>query len=165
MRLFNPIFIRRADSLKREFVLHNHIMPKTYSSIWIHFIWTTKDRRPLIAKEFKVDLCTFIRRNTMDKGMIVDMVNGIEDHMHALVRLKPVQSPSQVMKQIKGASARWINSNELLTTKFQWQQGYGALSVSPDDLNNIRKYIKTQEYHHKNWKLEDELKRFQHYPQ
>ena len=97
--------------------------------------------------------------------MIVDMINGIEDHMHAMVRLKPVQSISEVMKQIKGASARWINSKELLDMKFQWQQGYGALSVSPDDIDKVRKYIKNQEYHHRSWKLEDELKRFQHYPQ
>ena len=101
----------------------------------------------------------------MEKGMIVDMVNGIEDHMHALIRLKPVQSPSKVMKQIKGTSAHWINSNELSVAKFQWQQGYGALSVSSDHLDKIRKYIKAQEYHHKSWKLEDELKRFQRYPE
>ena len=140
-------------------------MPKTYSSIWIHLIWTTQDRRPLIAKGLNVELCTFIRKNTIEKGMIVDMINGIEDHMHAMVRLKPVQSISEVMKQIKGASARWINSKKLLDMKFQWQQGYGALSVSPNDIDKVRKYIKNQEYHHRSWKLEDELKRFQHYPQ
>ena len=140
-------------------------MPKTYSSIWIHLIWTTQDRRPLIAKGLNVELCTFIRKNTIEKGMIVDMINGIEDHMHAMVRLKPVQSISEVMKQIKGASARWINSKKLLDMKFQWQQGYGALSVSPNDIDKVRKYIKNQEYHHRSWKLEDELKRFQRYPQ
>ncbi|HLR31599.1 MAG TPA: IS200/IS605 family transposase [Fodinibius sp.] len=138
-------------------------MPKTYSSIWIHLIWTTRNRRPLLAKSFNVELCTFIRKNTVEKGMIVDMVNGIEDHMHALIRLKPVQSVSEVMKQIKGASARWINEEELLRVKFQWQQGYGALSVTPNDIEKVRKYIKNQERHHQKWELEDELQRFRYF--
>ena len=138
-------------------------MPKTYSSIWIHLIWTTKDRNPFIAKDFNVALCTFIRRNTAEKDITVDMINGVEEHMHALIRLKPVQSVSEVMKQIKGASARWINAEELLSLKFQWQQGYGALSVNPDDIDKVRKYIKNQRQHHKNWELEDELQRFRYF--
>jgi len=91
------------------------------------------------------------------------MINGVKEHMHALIRLKPVQSVSEVMKQIKGASARWINAEELLSLKFQWQQGYGALSVNPDDIDKVRKYIKNQRQHHKNWELEDELQRFRYF--
>jgi|AntRauTorcE11898_2_1112593.scaffolds.fasta_scaffold08887_2 REP element-mobilizing transposase RayT len=140
-------------------------MPKTYSSIWIHVVWTTKNRHPLLRKRFRVDLCTYIRRNAMEKGIIVDMINGVEEHLHALVRFLPSQSISNAVKQIKGASSRWLNKNEFLDVKFSWQQGFGALSVSPSEINKIRNYIKKQEEHHKHWKLEDELKRFQHFEQ
>ena len=97
----------------------------------------------------------------MEKGFIIDMINGIEDHLHGLIRLLPSQSIAEVMKQIKGASSYWINENKLLKIKFNWQQGYGALSVSPYQIDTIRNYIKKQEQHHKHWKLDDELRRFQ----
>ena len=136
-------------------------MPKTYSSIWIHTIWTTKERNPLLARNFRIPLCSRIRENAMQKGFIIDMINGVEDHLHGLIHLLPSQSVAEVMKQIKGASSHWINENGLVKIKFNWQQGYGALSVSPSQIDSIRNYIKNQEQHHKHWKLEDELQKFQ----
>jgi REP element-mobilizing transposase RayT len=59
-------------------------MSKTYNSIWIHTIWTTKDRVPLLDKNFRVRLCSYVRENAKDKQIHVDMINGIEDHLHAL---------------------------------------------------------------------------------
>jgi REP element-mobilizing transposase RayT len=135
-------------------------MPKTYSSIWIHTIWTTKGHVPLLDKNFRVDLCNYIRQNAQEKQIYVDMINGIEDHLHALVRLTTSQSVAEIMKQIKGSSSYWINDNELTSVKFNWQRGYGALSVSLHELDKIRKYIKKQEQHHKHWKLDEELERF-----
>ncbi len=135
-------------------------MPKTFSSVWIHAIWTTKERNPFLNKKFRVELCTNIRENTREKGMLVDMINAVEDHMHCLFRLLPPQSISEIMKQIKGASSFWINDNNLLPIKFKWQQGFGVLSVNPREVNKVRRYIKNQEQHHKKWHLDDELKRF-----
>jgi REP element-mobilizing transposase RayT len=140
-------------------------MPKTYSSIWIHTIWTTKNRIPLLNKDFRIDLCTFIRKNAQEKQIHLDMINGIEDHLHALISLLPTQSIAEAMQQIKGASSYWINKNELVNVKFRWQQGYGALSVSPHEIDKIRKYIKKQQQHHKHWNLEEELERFKHFNQ
>jgi REP element-mobilizing transposase RayT len=137
-------------------------MPKTYSSIWVHAIWTTKNRVPSLDKKFRVDLCKYIRENAHEKQMTVDMINGIEDHLHALIRLLPTQSVAEIMKQIKGASSNWINKNEIVNEKFKWQQGYGALTVSPREVDKIRRYIKNQEHHHKSWKLDEELGRFKY---
>jgi REP element-mobilizing transposase RayT len=138
-------------------------MPKTYSAVWIHAVWTTKNRVPLIHSNYMVEFCTFIRKNTREKGMMVDMVNGVEDHLHCLFRMRPSQSISNIMQQIKGGSSYWINDRNYLNVQFNWQQGYGALSVSPRDVERIREYIKNQKEHHKKWKLEDELERFRYY--
>jgi REP element-mobilizing transposase RayT len=132
-------------------------MPKTYSAVWIHSVWTAKGRVPLIHTNYMVELCTFIRKNTREKGMIVDMINGVEDHLHCLFRLRPPQSISDIMQQIKGGSSYWINSKNYLKIPFNWQQGYGALSVDPRDVGRVRVYIKKQKEHHKKWNLEDEL--------
>ena len=135
-------------------------MPKTFSSVWVHTIWTTKERNPLLNQTFRAELCTFIRKNTRKKEILVDMINGVEDHLHCLFRLLPRQSISEVMKQIKGASSFWINDNNLTPIKFKWQEGFGALSVSPGEIDKVRSYIKNQKQHHKKWHLDDELKRF-----
>jgi REP element-mobilizing transposase RayT len=138
-------------------------MSKTYTSIWIHAIWTTKERVALLDRSFRVDICSYIRENARENQMHVDTVNGIEDHLHALISMLPTQSVAQIMKQIKGTSSHWINENELTNVKFSWQRSYGALSVSPQEVDKIRKYIRKQEDHHKNWKLDEEFKRFKHF--
>ncbi len=138
-------------------------MPKTYSAVWIHSVWTTKERVPLIHASYMVELCTFIRENTREKGMLVDMINGVEDHLYCLFRLRPPQSISDIMQQIKGGSSYWINARNYQNVQFNWQQGYGALSVNPQDVERIRAYIKTQNEQHKKSKLEDELERFRYY--
>ncbi|MDX1618637.1 MAG: IS200/IS605 family transposase [Balneolaceae bacterium] len=132
-------------------------MPKSYSSIWIHLIWTTKNRHPLLDKKFRRILYRYIKLNCEEKGYLIDTINGIEDHLHCLVRLLPGQKLSDMVRQIKGASSRWINVNGRLDLPFSWQRGYAAISVSPKQINNIRNYIRNQESHHEHWKLDEEF--------
>jgi len=134
---------------------------KSYTAIWLHLIWTTKNRSPLLHVKFRIDLFQFIKKNAEKHGYIVDTINGIEDHVHALVRLKPTQKIAGLVKQVKGSSSRWINRREM--DDFAWQTGYGALSVSPSDIDRVRKYIIHQEKHHKNWSLLKEVEKFEYY--
>lgn len=136
---------------------------KSYSSIWIHLIWTTENRVPILHKSFRVPLFKFVKQNSLQKDCIVDTVNGVEDHMHCLVRMLPSQKLSDIVKQIKGSSSRWVNKKQILENPFRWQKGYGAISVNPSDINNIRHYIIKQEQHHQHQKLEEEIKKFQFY--
>ncbi|GAA5523008.1 hypothetical protein Asal01_02976 [Fodinibius salicampi] len=136
---------------------------KSYSSIWIHLIWTTKSRMPLLHKHFRISLFKYMKENACQKGLVADMINGIEDHVHCLIRLLPDQKVSDFVKQIKGNSSRWINKKQYLEVPFSWQVGYGAISVSTNNLADIRQYIINQEKHQQHWKLEEELERFEFY--
>ena len=130
-----------------------------YYNIWIHLICSTKKRRKLISKNIKRKLYDHILENAKRKNIYVDHINGIEDHVHLLISLKPDQSVSKVVQLIKGESSYWINKNNIIGTRFEWQEEYMALSVSESLLPNVRRYIRDQEKHHakKSYKEEFDL--------
>ena len=121
----------------------------SYVQIWIHYIWATKNRRAIISKELKYKLYNHIRLNAKKKGIHIDHINGMENHIHLLVSLNGEQCPSKIAFFIKGESSRWVNKNNLCETKFEWQNEYMAFSVSPTAVPRLRKYIRNQEAHHK----------------
>lgn len=102
----------------------------SFTKIWIHFIWSTKNREKLINQKLKAKLFTHIKTNASNKEIYVDHINGTEDHIHALVSLKGEQLASKVVFLLKGESSHWINSNKLSKKKFEWQNEYIAISVS-----------------------------------
>lgn len=119
-----------------------------FYKIWIHLIWTTKQRKKLITVEIKRLLYDHIRENAKVKDIYIDHINGIEDHVHLLISLKPGQNIAKVVQLIKGESSHWLNKNELIKTRFEWQDEYIALSVSDSLVPTVRKYIQNQERHH-----------------
>ena len=134
-------------------------MPKTLSINFVHLVWSTKNREPLIPRSIRPELNSFIKLSGIKQGYSVDTVNGMDDHIHVLLKLKPTQSISVVVKWIKGASSRWLNKNyPNVDSNFKWQEGYGVFSVSPYDVNRLRKYIFDQELHHKKIDYRTELK-------
>lgn len=134
---------------------------KSYSSIWIHAIWTTKNRVPILEKGIRISLCKYIKQYATQNKYIIDTVNGVEDHLHCLVRLRPPQRLSDIIKKIKGSSSRWLNNR--MELDFSWQTGYAAFSVNPNNLISVRKYIIKQENHHAEWGLEKELRKLKSY--
>ena len=132
-------------------------MSRTYNSIWIHAIWSTKNRKWLLTKPFRYKLFKHIKEEGARKNYYIDIINGVEDHVHCLFGLKPTQNISQIVKDIKGESSRWINTNGFTEEPFNWQEGYGALSVSPSMVEKVRYYIYNQEEHHKQRNYESEL--------
>ena len=128
----------------------------SFIKIWIHFIWSTKNREKLIMKELKSKLYEHIKVNANEKSIYIDHINGTEDHIHALISLKGEQSASKVAFLLKGESSHWINANELTRTKFEWQNEYIALSVSESLLPKVREYIRNQEEHHKKKSFKEE---------
>ena len=132
-------------------------MPKSFSQIYIHAIWSVKNREPLLHPSFRQDLFEHIKiRFSLTKLKIIEM-GGVEDHMHIFFQL-PLKIPiSEAIKLIKGESSFWINTKTFLAGTFKWQNGYGAFSVSPNRVENIRSYIQHQEEHHKSQNFEGEL--------
>jgi REP element-mobilizing transposase RayT len=99
---------------------------------------------------------TGIIQNNKHKLIII---NGVSDHLHILVGLRPDQSISDLMKDVKQFSSKWINNCKYFDGKFEWQEGYGAFSYSKSDLKNVIKYIENQEKHHSKKSFLDEYKK------
>ncbi len=125
--------------------------------IWIHAVWTTKNRNPLLTDELMKPLFRHIRGYADKKGFYIDFINGVSDHVHCLISLKANQALSDAMKLIKGESSHWINQNNLTSEKFSWQNEFYAASVCVSQLQNLRKYIKNQKKHHGEIDFETEM--------
>ena len=135
-------------------------MSQTFHQIWLHYIWSTKDRAKLLNASLKKSLIFHIKEYGQNNDIYIDTLNGSTDHIHLLVEMKPSQSPAQIANFIKGESSNWINQNDFLKGKFAWQNGYGVFSVSDSQLKRIRKYILEQEKHHKKMTYLEEVDKF-----
>jgi putative transposase len=135
-------------------------MPQNFSSLWVHLIWTTKNREPLITKKIKWPLYNKIKEICREHEYYLDHINGIEDHVHLLVGIKPKHSISDVVKNIKGLSWEWMRKENISENYFSWQDGFAAFTVSPSELNKVRAYIRNQEKHHKKMSFENEINIF-----
>lgn len=131
-------------------------MANTYTQIYIHTVFAVQNRLSLLNKEWRDDLFKYITGIVTNQGHKLIVINGMPDHVHAFIGIKPVQSLSDLMQDIKGDSSKWINTNRLVKGKFEWQSGYGAFSYSLSQIDNVYKYIAHQEEHHKKRKFRDE---------
>jgi|JI8StandDraft_1071087.scaffolds.fasta_scaffold61860_2 putative transposase len=131
-----------------------------YTSVYIHFIWATKNRAPLISKELKPLLINHIKENSIKKGIFISSLNCVDDHIHLLVSLGTEQTIAKTAMLIKGESSYWVNKQKLIPTKFEWQDDYIALSVSYSAIDKVKDYIKYQEIHHKKTNFNEEYQEF-----
>ena len=121
-----------------------------HSKVYIHFVWTTKNRIPYLnTYDFRQKLWVHIKENAAQKRIFIDKINGHQEHCHCLVSLGIDQTMSKVMQLIKGESSYWMNKNQLCKGKFEWQDEYFAASVSESVLDKVRIYIGNQEQHHR----------------
>jgi putative transposase len=117
--------------------------------IWVHLIWSTKNREKLILPELKPDLLNHLKLNAKEKCIWIDTVNCVGDHVHALISLGAEQSISKIAMFLKGESSHWMNKHNLMKMKFEWQDEYIAVSVSDSNVETIQGYIQNQEEHHR----------------
>ena len=135
-------------------------MPQSFIKIWIHAVWSTKNRNHYLHHNIEKQVHNFIFNKFKELGLPVSIVNGMPDHVHCLFMLGRETSISKVMKLIKGSSSRFINENNLIDEKFAWQDGYGAFSVSESGVEKVYEYIKNQKMRHRNMNFDNEIKRF-----
>ncbi|MFQ6002350.1 MAG: IS200/IS605 family transposase [Candidatus Zixiibacteriota bacterium] len=131
-----------------------------YVRVWIHLIWSTKDRAPLLTKELRHQVKNHIKGNASNKGIFLDSINGVSDHVHALVSLRADQTIAKVTQLLKGESSHWVNESKLSHGKFEWQDEYIAVSVSESMADRVRKYIKNQEENHRTKTFGEEYQEF-----
>lgn len=132
----------------------------SYSRVWLHLVWATIERRPLLSKAAAVKASRFLTDYAEQKGihMTTNFVNP--DHVHALIDLPTRYSIEEVMQLFKGGSSHWINENGLIPGKFGWGCGYGVFSASQSGVAEVAEYIAGQENHHQKKNFTDELKLF-----
>ena len=131
-----------------------------FIKVMLHYIWSTKHRHPIISKELKPLLLSHIKENSIKKGIFIDSLNCVEDHIHLLISLGGEQTISKIAMLIKGESSFWVNREELINQKFEWQDEYIALSVSESAVDKVRQYIAMQEEHHKKKTFAEEYEAF-----
>ena len=135
-------------------------MPHSFNKIWIHAIWATKERVPLIDQFIERNVYAYIAEELRELGCPVRIINGMPDHIHCLFLLNPQKSIAEVIKQIKGTSSHYINQKEELSVKFAWQTGYAAYSVSESVVEKVYHYIHNQKQHHANKTFQQEYDEF-----
>lgn len=124
-------------------------MSNTYTQIHIHSVFAVQNRISLISPHWDERLYQYITAIIQNKGHKLLSINGMPDHVHLLFGMRPTQSLSDLMQDIKGDSSKWINENRLAPGKFSWQEGYGGFSYSKSQISAVAKYIENQEKHHK----------------
>ena len=135
-------------------------MSHSFNKIWIHAIWATKERMPLIHSSVENKIYPFMAEQLREQGCPVRIINGMPDHIHCLFLLSPQKSISEVIKQIKGSSSHFINQNNIIDDKFAWQTGYAAYSVSESVVEKVYEYIKNQKSHHQRKTFQQEYEDF-----
>ena len=131
-----------------------------YTKLYIHLVWATKDRLPLLDKKFRPELFTHIKENAKSKSIFIDTIGGHNEHIHILISLDPAQTISNILNLIKGESSHWLNISKIIKGKFEWQDEYFAVSVSPSAIEKVRDYIRNQEEHHKKKTFAQEYEEF-----
>lgn len=131
-------------------------MANTYTQVHIQAVFAVRNRQSLISLEWENELYKYITGIIQNHNHKVLQINGMPDHIHILFGMRPTQSLSDLMKQVKQDSSKWINSNGFVKGKFVWQAGFGAFSYSKSALPNVINYIKNQKQHHKKVKFDDE---------
>jgi REP element-mobilizing transposase RayT len=139
-------------------------MADTYTQIYIHIIFAVKGRSNLISSSWKNELYKYITGIITNEAQKLIAINGMPDHIHLLVGLKPTIALSNLVRDIKANSSRFVNEKSWIKGKFEWQHGFGAFSYSHSQLDIVINYINNQDEHHKKKTFKEEYISFlQHF--
>ncbi len=132
-------------------------MPSTYTNLLYHLVFSTKHRREFITPDLRDELYPYLGGAIRDEGGILLECGGMPDHVHLLVKLPADLAIATLLRTIKSKSSKWIHERPDFDRRFAWQTGYGAFTVSQSQVDRVRKYIQTQERHHRRATFQEEL--------
>ena len=135
-------------------------MANTYHQIYIQAVFAVKYRAAVLHKDWRNEVFAVIGNLINETGCKTIIVNGVEDHIHCFLGLKPTISISELMKTVKAKSSKHINEKGYLQNRFEWQEGYGVFSYSQSHVKEVYKYIENQETHHKKENFKEEYLNF-----
>jgi REP element-mobilizing transposase RayT len=130
-------------------------MPSTHTSLHCHLIFSTKERLPLLAKEWREKLHSYLGGIVKGLGGVPLAVGGMEDHVHLLVGISSSHRLDYFVRDLKADSSEWVHK-QIGRKMFAWQKGYGAFSVSPSNVEGVRRYVLRQEEHHRRKTFQEE---------
>ncbi len=130
----------------------------TYSALFFHLVWSTKNRAPLIQEAFEESLFRYIGGLARHRKVDAIQMGGMSDHIHLLVRTSPDNHIPNMVRDIKISTTKMIRSKIPGLNAFSWQSGYGAFSVSKSNTDVVQAYIANQKHHHKTKTFEDEMR-------
>jgi putative transposase len=133
-------------------------MPQSLAKVYLHVVFSTKNRAPLLADEWRDELFRVMGGASNNLGCQSLIVGGIADHVHMLFQLGRTNTIADTVGKIKSTSSAWINQRPGLSVEFHWQAGYAAFSVSQSDIEAVREYIRKQVEHHAKESFQDELR-------
>lgn len=140
-------------------------MAGSFSQIYLQYVFAVKGRQNLLQKPWREEVFKYISGIIKGKNQKPIIVNGVSDHVHVFVGLKPAMPIPDLIRDIKNNSSNFINENRWVKGKFSWQEGYGVFSYSHSQIDSVYQYIANQEAHHreKTFKVEyiDFLKKFE----
>lgn len=131
-------------------------MANTYSQIYIQIVFAVKNRQALIHPDWEAKLYKFIAGTVQKKGQKIIAINGVSDHIHIFIGIKPTCCLSDLVREIKKASNKYIKDQNFTNFNFEWQGGFGAFSYSHSHISNVAKYIDNQKIHHQKQTFKNE---------
>lgn len=131
-------------------------MANTYHQLYVQTVFAVSSNTALLNQEWRSSVFAVIGNLINESGGKTLIVNGVEDHVHCLLQLKPVTSIANLLKAVKAKSSKYINERKLTSGKFSWQDGYGAFTYSSSQIDHVFRYIANQEQHHKRIGFRDE---------
>ncbi len=135
-------------------------MPQSLSRLYIHLIFSTKDRQLLLKDAIRDELHNVMGAILRDAGCPPILINSVDDHIHALYLLSRTESVAAVVNTLKSTSSKWIHDKFIPLADFHWQHGYGAFSVSPSNVKAVTEYIANQAEHHRTRSFQEEYRDF-----
>ncbi len=135
-------------------------MANTYTQLYYHVVCVVKGRQSLIVPALKDELYKYVTGIIEHQGQKLYIINGMPDHIHLLISCGPTIVLSNLVKEIKEHSTKYINGKNIIKGKFSWQVGFGAFTVSKRNVEQVYNYIKNQETHHKKKKFKEEYVQF-----
>ena len=132
-------------------------MAGTYTQLFYHIVFSTKNRRPFISAEIETDLHKYVTGIFRNLDAACVEINGMPDHLHILALLPPKIAVSDALRDVKANSSRWIHDNRRDLADFAWQDGFAAFTVSKSQVESVRQYIREQKSHHRTSDFKSEL--------
>ena len=135
-------------------------MSQSFTNLIYHIVFSTKGRKPLIKNEIQSRLYEYIAGTIRGLDGVTLEINGMEDHVHILTKLRPDKALSDVLRELKANASGWMHDVFPTLQDFSWQRGYGAFTVSQSNVEIVREYISSQKKHHQKKSFRDEFIEF-----